>query len=86
MMTEIKRVNGWQTSDGQVFTNEFAARAQQAELDLAELIEKDGGCADHKLAISNFIEDNMQVLEQMIGYILYARRTLQAKRDKENSR
>jgi hypothetical protein len=38
-MTQIKRIDGWQTSDGQIFTDGADATRHQAHLNLREQLE-----------------------------------------------
>lgn len=41
-MTQIKRIDGWQTSDGQIFTDGADATRHQAHLNLREQLEEIG--------------------------------------------
>lgn len=71
-MIEVKRVEGWQTSDGMNFPAKAQAQAYEAERKIRDLIwqEVPKGTDTPRQIVLDFLTNNRNQVVSLLGYII----------------
>jgi len=56
-MNNVKKITGWQTSDGKLFQQRHEAASHEAEIALGELIQREVGYAHDQEVVRGFLHN-----------------------------